>query len=135
MILRLDHWVTEKALKKKIHMQLSCKTSVISIHETSNMKLKNWRLGSLLHLYFNKLYIQYPKPYLFTLSLSLLFFESDIFNIKLFTIKIATGKCSCIHYVKSVRIRNYSGPYSVRMQENTDQNNTDYGHFSRSEYL
>ena len=36
------------------------------------------------------------------------------------------------HCVKSVRIRSYSGPYSVRMQENTDQNNSEYGHFSHS---
>ena len=35
------------------------------------------------------------------------------------------------HCVKSVRIRSYSGPYSVQMQENTDQNNSEYGHFSR----
>ena len=26
-------------------------------------------------------------------------------------------------------------PYSVRMQENADQNNPKYGHFSRSEQL
>ena len=37
-----------------------------------------------------------------------------------------------IHCVKSVRIRSYSGPYSVKMRENTDQNNSEYGHFSRS---
>ena len=36
------------------------------------------------------------------------------------------------HCVKSVRIRSYSGPFLVRMQENTDQNNSEYGHFSRS---
>ena len=57
------------------------------------------------------------------------------------------------HCVKSVRIRSYSGPYfpgfglnterykvsqrsispySVRMWENTDQNNSEYEHFSRS---
>ena len=49
------------------------------------------------------------------------------------------------HCVKSVRIRSYSGPYfpafglnaerspySVQMQEKTDQNNSEYGHFSRS---
>ena len=34
--------------------------------------------------------------------------------------------------VKSVRIRSYSGPYSVRMRENADQNNSKYGHFLRS---
>ena len=37
-----------------------------------------------------------------------------------------------LHCVKSVRMRSYSGPYSVRMRENTDQNNSEYGHFSRS---
>ena len=30
------------------------------------------------------------------------------------------------HCVKSVRIQSYSGPYSVRMRENTDQNNSKY---------
>ena len=34
-----------------------------------------------------------------------------------------------IHCVKSFRIRSYSGPYLVRMRENTDQNNSEYGHF------
>ena len=34
--------------------------------------------------------------------------------------------CCC---VKSVRIRNYSGPYSVRMRKNADQNNSEYGTF------
>ena len=38
-----------------------------------------------------------------------------------------------VHCVKSVRIRSYSGPYSVRMRENTDQNNSKYGHFLRSD--
>ena len=37
-----------------------------------------------------------------------------------------------VHCVKSVRIRSYSGPYSVQMRKNTDQNNSEYGHFSRS---
>ena len=31
--------------------------------------------------------------------------------------------------VKSVRIRSYSGPSSVRMRQNTDQNNSEYEHF------
>ena len=35
--------------------------------------------------------------------------------------------------MKSVRIRSYSGPYSVRMQENTDQNNSEYGQSLRNE--
>ena len=37
------------------------------------------------------------------------------------------------NYVKSVHIRHFSGPYSVQMRQNTDQKNSEYGHFSRSE--
>ena len=49
--------------------------------------------------------------------------------------------------MKSVRIRNFSDPYfpefppllrvssySVRILQNTDQKNSEYGHFSHSEY-
>ena len=36
------------------------------------------------------------------------------------------------HCVKSVRIRSFSGPYSVRIRENTDQKNSEHGHFSPS---
>ena len=34
--------------------------------------------------------------------------------------------------VKGAYIRNYSGPHSIRMRQNTDQNNSEYGHFSWS---
>ena len=34
--------------------------------------------------------------------------------------------------MKSVRVRSYSGPYSVQMWVNTDQNNSKYGHFLHS---
>ena len=37
------------------------------------------------------------------------------------------------HFVKSVHIWSYSGPYSVQLRQNTDQNNSEYGHFSRSQ--
>ena len=33
--------------------------------------------------------------------------------------------------MKSIRIRSFSGSYSVKMLENTDQKNSEYGHFSR----
>ena len=49
------------------------------------------------------------------------------------------------HSVKSVGIRSYSGPHfaafklntgnSIKMQINADQNNYEYGHFSRSGIL
>ena len=45
-------------------------------------------------------------------------------NIK---IKVPTQHCA-----KSVRIRSFSGPYSVPMRDNTDQKNSEYGHFSCS---
>ena len=37
-----------------------------------------------------------------------------------------------LHCVKSVRIRRISGPYSVRLLENTDQKKPKYEHFPRS---
>ena len=37
--------------------------------------------------------------------------------------------------VKSVRVLNFSGPYSVQMWENTDQKNSEYGHFSCNDRL
>ena len=40
-----------------------------------------------------------------------------------------------LHCVKSVRFRSFSGPYSVRMRENTDQKNAEYGHFSCSAHV
>ena len=36
------------------------------------------------------------------------------------------------HCVKSVRIRSFSGPYSPAFGMNTNQKNSEYGHFSRS---
>ena len=43
-------------------------------------------------------------------------------------------KCQC-HCVKSVGIRRFSSPYSVRMWENKDQENYEYGHCSRSVWV
>ena len=36
------------------------------------------------------------------------------------------------HCAKRVRVRSYSGPYSVQMWENTDENNSEYGNVSVS---
>ena len=38
-----------------------------------------------------------------------------------------------IHCVKSVRIRSFFGLYFLAFELNTDQNNYEYGHFSRSD--
>ena len=40
----------------------------------------------------------------------------------------------CVSPLKSVRIRIFSGPYSVRIRENADQKNSEYWHFLSSEY-
>ena len=42
-----------------------------------------------------------------------------------------------IHCVKSVPIRSYSGPHFLvfGLRKNADQNNSEYGHFSRSDIL
>ena len=37
--------------------------------------------------------------------------------------------------MKSIRIQSFSGPYSIRMWESTDQKNSEYGHFSPSVVL
>ena len=55
----------------------------------------------------------------------------EIFNF-LFENGITENGILTVHCVKSVRIRSYSGPYSGRMRQNTDQNNSEYGQFSRS---
>ena len=42
---------------------------------------------------------------------------------------------SSIHCVKSVGIRSYSGSCFPAFGLNTDQNNSEYGHFSRDDYF
>ena len=37
-----------------------------------------------------------------------------------------------LHCLKSDLIQSYAGPHSVRMREITDQNNPEYGYFSRN---
>ena len=39
------------------------------------------------------------------------------------------NRCHC---EKSVPIRSFSGPFSVRVRQNTDQKNSEYGQFLRS---
>ena len=41
---------------------------------------------------------------------------------------------SRLQCMKSVRIWSFSGPYPARMRENTDQKNSEYGHFSRRDH-
>ena len=48
------------------------------------------------------------------------------------TISIKRSLPHSLHCVKSVRIWSYSGPYFPAFRLNTDQNNSEYGHFLRS---
>ena len=61
---------------------------------------------------------------------------SVTFSCDFFTFyKVIRIESSVHHCVKSVRIRSYYRPYSVRTGENTYQKNSEYGHFSRSEKI
>ena len=58
----------------------------------------------------------------------------DNMNIKNACENIPT-KIIKIHCVKTVRIRSYYGPFELNTERygvNMDQNNSEYGHFSRS---
>ena len=57
------------------------------------------------------------------------FFEPNIrISFSIFSV-FTSVKVRVFHCVKSVRIQSYSGPYSVRMRRNLDQNNPKYKHF------
>ena len=58
--------------------------------------------------------------------------QNQLIFISQYCQRSSTFEC-CEHCAKIVRIRSDSGPYSVRMRENTDHNNSENGHFSRSE--
>ena len=68
-------------------------------------------------------------------------FECNMRNILPVSLILQTYFTSENYCVKSVPIQSEYGeicsisPYSFRMRENTDQKNSEYGHFSRSEYL
>ena len=77
---------------------------------------------------------QFPVDYVtFTeeiLNGKLQFFYSVFFFRRDYTTWSSSLSINC---VKSVFIRSYPGRHSVRMQENADQNNSEYGLFSRSD--
>ena len=59
------------------------------------------------------------------------------FHVGQLNVYVKVGKKTKFQYntqqcVKSARIRSFSGTYSVRLRENTDQKKSEYGHFSRS---
>ena len=58
-------------------------------------------------------------------------------NIEIFIVSVyfIFGLNKISHYVKSVQKQSFSGPYSVQIQENTDQKNSVLGQFWRSEFL
>ena len=58
------------------------------------------------------------------------FIRMEVAATKTYILKKRYGHC-----VKSVHIWSYSGPHSVRMKENTDQNNSEYGRFLRSKFI
>ena len=66
------------------------------------------------------------------------FGSSENFSMSQEVLVIALNQCikwkiHQIHKIKSVCIRSYSGPYFPAFGLNTDQNNSEYGHFSGSD--
>ena len=57
---------------------------------------------------------------------------TDIYIIHIYENGIRGGKEGQLTLRKNYPYLGYSGPYSVRMRGNADQNNSKYGHFSRS---
>ena len=53
-----------------------------------------------------------------------------LLSVYICDIKIKTSKLE--HCLKIVRVRSFSGPYSVQMRENMDQKNSKHGLFLRS---
>ena len=72
-------------------------------------------------------------------------FDKNVDDTALAKLKKQNSKTFNFHWVKSVRIWSFSGPYfhvslristySVQMREKTDQKNSKYGHFSRRVYI
>ena len=48
--------------------------------------------------------------------------------------KFGIGQVNLRHCVESIRIGRFSGRYSIQMQDNADQKNSEYRHFSLTEY-
>lgn len=48
--------------------------------------------------------------------------------------KFGIGQVNLRHCVESIRIGRFSGPYSIQMQDNADQKNLEYRHFSLTGY-
>ena len=69
--------------------------------------------------------------FIFFLAFSLQIKQSHRFKCQCSNCNVLVKSIN-LYFVKSVRIRSYSGLYSVRMRENTDQNNSEHGHFLRS---
>ena len=70
----------------------------------------------------------------FAMSIDFMFNMFHIRITNLMNLSVSSISCFPSHYVKSVCILSFTGPYSVWMQENTDQKNSEYGHFSRNVY-
>ena len=63
--------------------------------------------------------------------------SKTIFSLQIYCIiclAYVWSKQNSYHFLKSVFIWSYSGPYSIRMRENMDWSNSKYGHFSRIVY-
>ena len=103
------------ALHKTLHLSFTVKSGGWP------MGLKSWTISIVSGTVFS--YFCFLENYFvsrFQVKIAFLYFLKNLKN----------GGFQ--HCVKSVRIRSFSDPYSVRMRESTDQKNSEYVFFSRS---
>ena len=125
---------------KKWNCKILCQSPTLNLYRNKYLQYSFYTFfRTILHKLTNR--AKKAIMFMYEMSKCLFTFKGNIYR----NMKKLTKHCSVIefHCVKSVRIRGYSGlysvrkirsisPYSVWMLGNTDQNNSEYGHFLRS---
>ena len=99
-----------------------------------NATKKLWKLYSVDRIRYRD---AFRDSVIFSINILSTFAEvipswKNILNFYKFVSMFYCVQPRCPHCVKIVRFRSFSGPYSVRMRENMDQKNSEYGQFLRS---
>ena len=128
-------WVSKMELFAKTvdsipPLTIFAKSSILDVWMSSEYASD---LGALiLSCYVLKTGSKTPKNFLLVSSVSD-FFQISLFNhieIVFVEYKVFYLIILNTHFVTSVRIRSFSSPYFPAFRLNTDQKNTEYGHFS-----
>ena len=99
-----------------------------------NATKKLWKLYSVVRIRYRD---AFSDPVIFGINILSTFAEvipswKNIPNFYKFVSMFYCVQLRYPHFVKIVRFRSFSGPYSIRTRENMDQKNSEYGQFLRS---